>query len=199
MTTQTIRRIFLTGAAMALLSSGAAHAQSFDRAAQAEARLEAMQQRIAHAGAPGAHREEMMAQREERRANRNERRDEARTEVGTRLTEVDAEGVQARLDSTEEQILNALANADPDTISEILNEAGAVAGARLENADGEYLNDEQLARLVAAAAYAEQITPTEVAVLLEAGALAVDDGFDELDAEAIAAQLNAIGERALEG
>ncbi|MBR9825276.1 MAG: hypothetical protein GYB36_05655 [Alphaproteobacteria bacterium] len=197
MTKAVITPLMLAGLSLALLTGGAASAQG------AETHRETVQQRLQdidsaafqdrrdNARTERGHRDDRMAQRDMRR-------DTARTEVGTHLSDIDAADVQARLDGAEERMLNALASADPQTIADITNQAGAQASSRLQNAPGEYLNEDQIDQLVAAAAYAAAITPAQVEALLNAGSLTLDDAFDQLSADQIANQFNQIGEKVLE-
>ncbi|MEO0872898.1 MAG: hypothetical protein AAFY19_13195, partial [Pseudomonadota bacterium] len=102
-----------------------------------------------------------------------------------------------RLDAGEEAILNALAEADSAAIAQAANEIGAAAGNALAQAPGQYLNAEQMDTLVAAAARAAEIDQGEVDQLIKTGSLAIQS-YEGLDADAIAANLNQIGNKALE-
>ncbi len=115
-----------------------------------------------------------------------------------RLATITAADVETRLSDREEQILGRLADADAAAIASRFNERGAEASERL--ADGEFprIADENLDALVAAAARAETITASEVEALIADGALEVQDIFDGFDPEAISAQLNDIGAKALD-
>ena len=120
-----------------------------------------------------------------------------RTEIYERAATVEASEIQARLAAGEEAILNALAEADTAAIAQTANQIGAAAGEALAQAPGEYLNADQMDTLVAAAARAAEISEDEVDQLLKAGSLAIQS-YEGLDADAIAANLNEIGNKALE-
>ncbi|MEL6486412.1 MAG: hypothetical protein AAFQ13_04615 [Pseudomonadota bacterium] len=120
-----------------------------------------------------------------------------RTAVYERAATLDASDVQARLDAGEEAILNALAEAETAAIAQAANQIGVAAGDALAQAPGQYLNAEQMDTLVAAAARAAEIDEGEVDQLLKAGSLAIQS-YEGLDADAIAANLNQIGNKALE-
>lgn len=122
---------------------------------------------------------------------------EQRTAIYERAATVEASDVQARLDAGEEAVLNALAEADTGAIADAANQIGVAAGEALAQAPGTYIPQEQMDSLVAAAAYAAAITPQEVDQLIKAGSLAIDS-YEGLDAEQIAANLNQIGNKALE-
>lgn len=153
----------------------------------------------------------MRGQRSEQRSQRAERRSTASATVtqnsGTRVARrtsafeaaatVEASDVQARLDSGQEAVLNALANADTAAITQTANAIGAAADTALKQAPGTYASQEQIDTLVAAAARASTITEDEVAQLLNAGSLAIKS-YEGLDAEAIATNLNTIGSTALD-
>ncbi|MEM1196079.1 MAG: hypothetical protein AAGH57_08250 [Pseudomonadota bacterium] len=122
---------------------------------------------------------------------------EKRTTLYEKAASVEASDIQARLDTSEEAILTALANADTAAIADTANQIGLAAGKALEQAPGAYLSDGQAETLVAAAARAAEISEDEVSELITTGSLAIES-YDGLDADAIAAQLNAIGNKALE-
>ncbi|MEO1730189.1 MAG: hypothetical protein AAFR64_05580 [Pseudomonadota bacterium] len=122
---------------------------------------------------------------------------EQRTAVYERAATVEASEVQARLDAGEEAVLNALAEADTAAIADAANQIGAAAGEALANAPGTNLPQEQMDTLVSAAAYAATISAEEVDQLVTAGSLAIKS-YEGLDAEQIAANLNEIGNKALE-
>lgn len=193
----------LTGSALAaVIAAGAlampASAQSAtDRAQRIEERRAAIEARLANLDTAAI--QERLSQRErgavqERIADRIARR----TAAFENLAGVTDAQVQERLNTREEQILGALADADPETAAARINEAGAQASDRLANYEGDRLSQQQLDRLVEAAAYAETATPAEVQFMLTSGALRVEAFFDELDPAAISEELNAIGEKALE-
>ncbi|MEO0589964.1 MAG: hypothetical protein AAFZ11_05310, partial [Pseudomonadota bacterium] len=77
------------------------------------------------------------------------------------------------------------------------NQIGAAAGDALAQAPGEYLSSDQMDTLVATAARAAEIGEDEVDQLLKTGSLAIQS-YEGLDADAIAANLNEIGNKALE-
>jgi len=120
-----------------------------------------------------------------------------RTAIYERAASVEASEIQARLDAGEEAVLSALAEADTAAIAQAANEIGVAAGNALEQAPGEYLNSDRIDTLVAAAARAAEISEDEVDELVKAGSLAIKS-YEGLDAEAIAAELNEIGNKALE-
>lgn len=122
---------------------------------------------------------------------------EQRTEVFESAANIDASDIQARLDAGEEAVLRALAEADTAAISQAASQIGAAAGDALEQAPGTYLSKDQTDTLVAAAARAATITEDEVDQLLTMGSLAIES-YEGLDAEAIAANVNAIGDKALD-
>jgi len=122
---------------------------------------------------------------------------EQRTAVYERAATVEASEVQARLDAGEEAVLNALAEADTAAIADAANQIGAAAGEALAQAPGTYVPQEQMDTLVSAAAYAATISAEEVDQMIKAGSLAIKS-YEGLDAEQIAANLNEIGNKALE-
>ena len=195
------RRIAQTGSAFALaaLIAAPALAQPGGRVAERRAMMEQRLQQMDRGQMT-----ERVAQRQDRRdgiqrdSDQVVLRQERREDVFTAMSEATPEGVQARLDDREEIMLTRLAEADPEAISDIVSQAGAAAGERLENAPGAYLSQDQIDQLIAAAALAEGVTPQQVELLLAAGALQVEDFFDTRDAEYIAETFNAIGEKALE-
>lgn len=187
----TTKGVLLSASLLALLVVGVAPAD-----AQSSAdRREALQQRLQQMDRTAF--QQQRAARVDTRTQRAETLSASVDDLAQRLAAVDAETVQARLDDREELALQRLADADSAAIAQRVNEAGAAAGDALAEAPGEVLSEAQIDTLVAAAAFAESITPREVEMLLAAGALRVEDLFDSLDAEEIASALNEIGEKAL--
>ncbi len=187
----TTKGVLLSASLLAFLAVGVAPAD----AQSMTDRREALQQRLQQMDRTAF--QQQRAARLDARTQRAETRSANVDDLAQRLATVDAETVQARLDTREEAVLERLAEADGAAIAQFVNDAGAAAGDALAEAPGEVLNADQLDTLVAAAAYAEAITPRQVEALLAAGALQVEDLFDSLDADEIASALNEIGEKAL--
>lgn len=124
-------------------------------------------------------------------------RSASRTDRFTTLSEVDAATVERRLDDAEKAMLEVLAEVDSSVAAASVNAAGASASAQLAEADGSVVGSERLDTLVAAAARAETITPQEVELLRAVSGYQLSNAFDSTDPDAIAAQLNAVGEKAL--
>lgn len=188
----TTKGVLLSASVLALVVAGLAPADAQSLAAErAQERRDAVQARLQQMD---------RAAFQERVESARARYEAGDTALGARaemLATLDAADVQARLDAREEDILSALAQADPDAIAARLNAAGAEAAQRLENAPGELLTPAQLDQLVAAADYAETINVEQVGELLDAGALRVEGFFETRDAQQITQNLNEIGGKAL--
>ncbi|MEE4298259.1 MAG: hypothetical protein V2J24_02355 [Pseudomonadales bacterium] len=144
--------------------------------------------------------EEIRAAAEAKRAEAQARYAEGsatRTERFTTMSEVDGATVASRLDDVETAMLEALAEVDSTVAAAKVNAAAAEASAQLAEADGSVIGEERVDTLVAAAARAETITPEEVELLLAVSENRLSNSFESSDPDAIAAQLNAVGEKAL--
>lgn len=190
MTKRSTSKTFVYGclAASVIMTTGVAPAVAQEaRGAAAQSRAERIAERRASI-------EQRLQSLQSNRAERMARR----TEVFQRMAATTPETVEARLSATEERILTALDQADPDWIAQSLNERGEKATEVLTSRDFARLTDEQLDALISAAGRAALITPEEVEAMIAVGSFKVSDFFDTTDPEQIAAKLNEFGEKALE-
>lgn len=125
-----------------------------------------------------------------------DQRVDVRTDIFEHAATVDVSDVEARLSTAEENILVALAEADPAGIAQTVNQIGEAALTGLDQAQGKVLTQDQLDTLVSAAAHAATITEEEIEKLLKQGSLAIQ-AYEGLDAEQITASINQIGNAAL--